>query len=199
MPPLLAMCAFAMTLSISPGPVNVLTLSTGLNHGARRALPFVSGATISFTLLLLAIGLGLGALAESLGSAFDLLAILGAGLIAWFGYKLASARGSLSTEEAPIPSFWAGVMLQVLNPKAWGACIAAVAIFDLQDNPTHLAVFVCLYGAICFLGIGSWAVFGQQVKSFLTSPKRLRVFNTLLGLTLIGLAIALLLRSLLAS
>ncbi|WP_425406777.1 LysE family translocator [Hwanghaeella sp.] len=197
MPPILAMCAFALTLSISPGPVNVLTLSTGLNHGARRALPFVGGATISFTLLLLAIGLGLGAVAESLGRGFDLLAVAGAGLIAWFGYKLATARGSLSTTEAPIPSFWHGVMLQVLNPKAWGACIAAVAIFELQESPAHLAVFVCLYGVICFFGIGSWAVFGQQVKRVLTSPERLRLFNITLGLTLIVLAVALLWRSVL--
>lgn len=197
MPPVIAMCAFALTLSISPGPVNVLTLSTGLNHGVRRAIPFVTGATVSFTMLLLAIGLGLGALAESLGRAFDLLAVLGAGLIAWFGFKLATATGSLSTEAAPIPTFWHGVMLQVLNPKAWGACIAAVAIFELQDAPAHLAIFVCLYGVICFLGIGSWAFFGQQVKRFLTSTMRLRVFNIALGLTLIALAIALLWRSLL--
>lgn len=196
MPPLLAMCTFALTLSISPGPVNVLTLSTGLNHGVCRALPFVSGATISFTLLLLAIGLGLGALAEDLGRAFNLLAVLGAGLIAWFGYRLATSKGSLSTDEVPVPGFWHGVMLQVLNPKAWGACIAAVAIFKLQDEPAHLAVFVCLYGVICFIGIGSWAVFGQQVKRFLTSPKRLRVFNLILGMTLIVLAVGLLLRSL---
>ncbi|RVU35926.1 LysE family translocator [Hwanghaeella grinnelliae] len=197
MPPIFAMCAFALTLSISPGPVNVLTLSTGLNHGARRALPFVSGATISFTLLLLAIGLGLGAVAESLGRAFDLLAIAGAGLIAWFGFKLATATGSLSTEEAPIPGFWRGVMLQVLNPKAWGACIAAIAIFELQEAPAHLAIFVCLYGVICFFGIGSWAFFGQQVKRFLITSNRLRVFNIALGLSLIVLAITLLWRSLL--
>jgi threonine/homoserine/homoserine lactone efflux protein len=196
MPPILAMCAFALTLSISPGPVNVLTLSTGLNHGVRRALPFVSGATISFTLLLLAIGLGLGAVAESLGRAFDLLAIAGAGLIAWFGFKLATATGSLSTEAAPVPGFWHGVMLQVLNPKAWGACIAAVAIFELQETPAHLAIFVCLYGVICFLGIGSWAFFGQQVKRFLITSNRLRVFNAALGVTLILLAGLLLYQSL---
>lgn len=197
MPPILAMCAFALTLSISPGPVNVLTLSTGVNHGARRALPFVGGATISFTLLLLAIGLGLGAVAESLGSAFDLLAIAGAGLIAWFGYKLATATGDLTTEAAPIPSFWHGVMLQILNPKAWGACIAAIAIFELQDAMADLLIFVVLYGVICFFGIGSWALFGQHVKRFLTSSRRLRIFNIGLGLALIALAIGLLWRSLL--
>ncbi len=197
MPPILAMCAFALTLSISPGPVNVLTLSTGLNHGARRALPLVGGATVSFTLLLLAIGLGLGAVAESLGRAFDLLAVAGAGLIAWFGYKLAMSTDSLTTEAAPIPTFWHGVMLQVLNPKAWGACIAAIAIFELQNAPADLAIFVCLYGVICFIGIGSWALFGAQVKRFLTSAKRLRVFNIALGLTLIVLAIGLLWRTLL--
>ena len=38
-----AMCSFALSMSISPGPVNLLTLSSGINHGFLRTLPFVAG------------------------------------------------------------------------------------------------------------------------------------------------------------
>ena len=38
-------------MSITPGPVNTVILSTSLNHGLKRSLPYISGATIGFTLL----------------------------------------------------------------------------------------------------------------------------------------------------
>lgn len=57
-----AMCSFALSMSISPGPVNLVTLGSGINHGFLRTLPFVAGASIGFTLILflLDIGLSLG-------------------------------------------------------------------------------------------------------------------------------------------
>lgn len=188
MPHLSAMILFAATLSLAPGPVNVLTLSTGLNHGATRAMPFVTGATVSFTLLLLMVGLGLGSAAQAMGIYFNLISVLGAGLIAWFGVKLATSTGAIEAQAAPVPSFWHGAMLQILNPKAWGACIAAVAMFNLQDSRHDLLVFVVLYGVICFFGIGAWAVFGQNIRRFLNNARRLRLFNAGLGVTLIALA-----------
>jgi len=49
---LIAMCIFSLTMSISPGPMNMVIVSSGANHGVRWTMPFVSGATIGFTLLL---------------------------------------------------------------------------------------------------------------------------------------------------
>lgn len=54
-----AMCFFSLTVSISPGPVNMTILSTGVNYGFKRSIPLVSGATVGFTLLLTAVGLGI--------------------------------------------------------------------------------------------------------------------------------------------
>ena len=146
--------------------------------------------------LLALIGLGAQAVADQAQAVFDVLTVLGAGLILYFGVGLLRSDGAQDAAAAPVPSAWQGAALQWLNPKAWGACIAAVAIFELQEAPSHLAIFVCLYGVICFFGIGSWAFFGQQVKRFLISAKRLRVFNAILGITLILLAGMLLYRSL---
>ena len=54
-----SMAAFALASSISPGPVNIVSLGCGARHGLRAALPHVTGATLGFILLLLLIGLGL--------------------------------------------------------------------------------------------------------------------------------------------
>jgi threonine/homoserine/homoserine lactone efflux protein len=187
-----AMALFALTMSISPGPVNLITLSTGLNHGIRKAAGFVSGATIGFTALLLLIGLGLQAVASQLGILLDVITVLGAALIIYFGYKLATSDGLLNATDHPVPGFWQGAAMQWLNPKAWGACIAAVSIFDLENSGTDLYFFVVLYCIICFFGVGSWAVFGSQIDKWLDTVRKRVVFNAVLGVILIILACVLL-------
>ena len=185
----LTMALFALTMSISPGPVNLITLSTGLNHGVRRALGFVIGATIGFTGLLFLIGIGLSEIAERFGWLIDLLTFMGAGLIVYFGYNLFKSESSIDAGEQPKPTFWQGAALQWLNPKAWGACIAAVGLFELDQSRSLLYLFVGLYFFICFFGIGSWALFGSKVKRLLRTSKRRVVFNRVLGAILIILAV----------
>ena len=60
------MAAFALAASISPGPVNLVALSAGARYGLRASLRHVTGATLGFTLLLLAVGLGLQQLLQQL-------------------------------------------------------------------------------------------------------------------------------------
>ena len=183
-----AMALFALTMSVSPGPVNIITLSTGLNHGVRSALGFVSGATAGFTLLLFLIGIGMSAITESFGWLIDVLSLLGSGLIVFFGYKLLTSDGKLEQDQHSKPSFWQGVALQWLNPKAWGACVGAVGLFGLDQSRSTLYLFTGLYCFICFFGIGSWAWFGSLINRMLSTSTRRVVFNQVLGVTLVLLA-----------
>ncbi len=185
----LAMALFALTMSISPGPVNIITLSTGLNHGVRSALSFVLGATIGFTLLLFLIGIGLSAISDHMGWLIDALTVFGAALIVYFGVTLLLSDGDINRDPRSKPNFWQGAALQWLNPKAWGACIAAVGLFELDQSPSTLYFFTGMYLVICFVGIGSWAWFGRLVERYLRTAHRRRVFNRGLGITLILLAI----------
>ncbi|MCG8493135.1 MAG: LysE family translocator [Sneathiellales bacterium] len=189
------MALFALSMSISPGPVNIIALSSGLNHGISRSVGFVSGATIGFSLLLLLIGLGLQNFAEDNEILFDTLTVFGVTLILYFGYKLLKFDGELVGSEIPVPSFFQGFSLQWLNPKAWGACLAAISLFNLEQSRSDLYFFVFLYFFICFIGIGSWSVFGKQAERWLNTKKRRRLFNSLLGILLILLALFLLVQN----
>ena len=52
---IIAMCLFAVSMSISPGPVNLVTFSSGLNYGFVPTLPFVAGAALGFAVLLVVV------------------------------------------------------------------------------------------------------------------------------------------------
>ncbi len=45
---LISMAAFALAASISPGPVNVVALSSGMQFGLGPSLRHVLGATVGF-------------------------------------------------------------------------------------------------------------------------------------------------------
>lgn len=189
MPILIPMALFAFTFSISPGPVNMLTLSAGVHHGVRRSIPFILGASIGFTSLLVLVGLSAQVLAGLNPIWLKALGLIGAAIIVYFGYRIATAPPRLDASAAPdLPRFSQGALLQAANPKAWAACLAAVSLFELAGAPARLAIFVGLYFLICLIGVGSWAVLGQGIRRFLSNPERMRLFNGLVGGTLILLA-----------
>lgn len=185
---IIAMCLFSLSMSISPGPVNLITLSTGLNHGFRRALPFVSGATIGFTLLLGLLGLGLGSIFSTNDIFPTLLAAGGTVFISYLGYRIAVSKPQIDVVSKDIPGFCQGFLLQWLNPKAWSACLAGVSAFNLAHSPSKLATFVTLYFIICYLSIASWALMGEKVKALLETPQKSRMFNLFMGGSLILVA-----------
>lgn len=186
---LVAMCLFSLSMSISPGPVNIITFTTGMNHGVKKALPFVSGATIGFSLLLLLLGLGIGSIFSQHSVFLTFLAYTGTGYIVYLGYKIAVSKSEIELEKSRLPKFINGFLLQWLNPKAWTACLAGVSAFKLADSPTMLILFVTLYFVICYLSIASWALLGGFIQSTLKVGHHLRWINRFMGSGLILVAL----------
>ncbi len=48
-----------MVMTITPGPNNIMILSSGLNLGIRRSIPHLFGIAVGFPVMLVAVGLGL--------------------------------------------------------------------------------------------------------------------------------------------
>ena len=57
---LIAFVMFATVMFFTPGPNNIMLLSSGLTYGFRRTLPHVAGITVGFAFMIGAVGLGLG-------------------------------------------------------------------------------------------------------------------------------------------
>src|SRR6186713_3346504 len=57
---LVAFLLFAAVMFFTPGPNNIMLLSSGLTYGFRRTLPHVAGITFGFAFMVGAVGLGLG-------------------------------------------------------------------------------------------------------------------------------------------
>ena len=186
---LLAMAIFAFTMSISPGPVNMVIVASGAQHGVWRTLPFVSGATLGFTALLTLIGFGLMQVFAAQPWVLVVLGWSGAAFIVYLGCRIAMSVPELDRAAGAAPGFWQGALLQWLNPKAWIACAAGVAMFASADSMAPLLWFLAIYFSICYAALAAWAVLGERVGRWLNSRARWRVFNGLMGASLVATAI----------
>ncbi|HZZ14101.1 MAG TPA: LysE family translocator [Paraburkholderia sp.] len=191
---LLSMAAFALACSISPGPVNVVALSAGAQHGLAASLRHVTGATVGFTILLLLVGLGLHELLARCPTLIDLVRWAGVAFLLYMAYKLATDDGKLGAGNlTQRPSFTHGAAMQWLNPKAWLASLAGMGAYAADGGSRLVWQFTVVYFVICYLSIASWAYAGTFLRRYLQDPARVKVFNRVLAVLLAGSALYLLL------
>lgn len=181
---LLAMFSFSLAMSITPGPVNMIILSSGISYGVKRTIPYVSGATVGFISLLLFIGFGFSEFIHAYPFFLTYLAIVGSLYIIYMGYKIASSKPELEISKKDTPKFYEGFLLQWINPKAWIACVSGASIFSSTENYDSFLTFTIIYFIVCYLSLGVWAVLGDKVSYFLKDHFRLQLFNFTMGILL---------------
>ena len=187
------MCLYSISMSLSPGPVNLLTFASGVNFGLRRTLPFVSGATIGFILLLFLVGVGFNQLLPGQNPAIkQWMTVLACLFISYLGYKIFNAEVEVSGEADNAPGFVSGFLLQWLNPKAWLASVAGVSAFDLSGSLQALLGFVIIYFICCYVCICLWAAAGQSMSQVVRQRGYLKKLNYTTGVLLILIALYLL-------
>ncbi len=174
----LSMAAFALAMSISPGPVNIVALSAGARYGVRASLRHVSGATIGFTALLILVGLGLHEMLVRWQGLTLAIQLGGVAFLLFMAFKLTRDDGRLSAAESGQgPSFLQGAAMQWLNPKAWLASVAGMGAFVANGDVQLLLQFALIYFVICYLSVGSWAFAGGFLRRHLSEPGKMRLFN----------------------
>lgn len=181
------MCLFAFSMSVSPGPVNMVTFAQGLNYGFTRSLPFVAGAAIGFTLLLVVVGMGLGELIALNALVIKIMTIAGTAFICYMGYKIATAHPELPETSVDKPGFLHGAALQWLNPKAWIASMSGVTAFEATPG-NGLFLFAGIYLVICFCSVAVWAFAGARISHLLREQAYLLWCNRIMGGLLILVA-----------
>lgn len=84
---LVAFIAFAFVTSVTPGPNNMMLLTSGVNFGLRRSVPHMLGISLGFMVLVIAVGLGLGELFTQFPPLYEVLRYLGAAYLLYLAWK----------------------------------------------------------------------------------------------------------------
>lgn len=186
---LLALVAFASVSSVTPGPNNMMLMTSGVNFGFRRTIPHILGIQIGFGLLLLAVGAGLGALIHAVPGLSLVMKVASALYLLWLAWKIAFAKASsdANADEAEPVSLIQAAMFQLVNPKAWAMALVAMGAYVSAGAPVLTIMIVT--AAFMVVGLPSatlWTGFGIALRRLLADPRRLRVFNIVMGLLLVA-------------
>jgi threonine/homoserine/homoserine lactone efflux protein len=184
-----AIALFAFLSIITPGPNNLMIMTSSMNFGVRKSLPHFFGIIVGFPLMLLAMGLGLNAVFESLAWFHTALLVFSLLMMVYLAWRIASfspSADALKPGAKPL-SFFNAVLFQWVNPKAWFMATAAVALFPSSSNTPVLdvlmvAVIMASVGLLC---VGLWLVLGARLRALINSPLRLKWFNGTMAASLV--------------
>ncbi|BFM50630.1 LysE family transporter [Marinomonas sp. THO17] len=179
---LVSMSLFALVASLSPGPVNLVSLSCSARFGAKAGINYITGATLGFILLFLLIGLALQQILSLLPHLTLLLRGLGTLFLLYLSWQLWHDKGELKVEgDDSTPNFMMGAVIQWLNPKAWLASVSGIAVYIPSAEFEQVLIFASLYLPICWLSLGVWVVIGILLGQYFQSPAKMRLLNRTLG------------------
>lgn len=176
---------FALGMTATPGPNNMMLTASGANFGFRRTLPHIAGVTLGCAGLMSAVALGLGGVFTTWPLLQSMLKVSGSIYLLWLAWKIATAapqNGACNQAGQPLSVIEAAAF-QFANPKAWIMAISGVASFTLAGKDFMLSA-ILLIGVMALVtvpAISMWAGFGVAVGRFLKTPRRHRVFNLLMG------------------
>jgi threonine/homoserine/homoserine lactone efflux protein len=195
----LPVLAFAVSMSATPGPNNVMVAASGATFGFRPTLPHILGISVGFPLMVLLVALGAGAPLRAWPWLHDVLRWVGAAYLLWLAWHIATARPAVATGPAatgpaaprrrPL-SFVQAALFQWVNPKAW--VIAAGTVVTYTSGGPGFAIQAAILAAVflvtTLMCVAMWTGIGAGAARILRSDRALRHFNwAMAGLLVLSL------------
>lgn len=184
----LSLILFVTATCGSPGPNNLMIMSSGLTYGARRSIPHVVGINVGFPLMTVAVGLGLGGVLHSFPVLYDVLRPIGIAYLLYLTYRIATAPATLTETRPGEPlSVLQSALFQLVNPKSWVMIVGAVLTYATAESDYVLQILAI---ALIFLVFGTpctaaWLWLGVSLRKVLAKPVRFRIFNLVMAALLV--------------
>lgn len=198
-----SLVGFAFVTLITPGPNNILLMSSGALFGWRATLPHIVGIQIGFASLLISAVFGLGALLQSFPQLLMVVKIGGASWLAWMAvrfFRLAATSQSLGQQEGHTPAsrpfrFYEAVLFQWANPKAILVSVSTAGVYSeiAGDLILRTATVVGVFLLVGTLTSATWTTLGGLLQSTMSEGRSAAIINVGIGLMLVGTAATILL------
>lgn len=200
--------AFALAsaiLVIIPGPSLMFIIGRALQMGRRGALLTVLGNAIGLAVVIVLVGVGLGALLAASALAFTALKLAGAAYLVWLGVQAIRHRrdgDGVPAEGAPAPpqrraaaAMWEAAIVGFTNPKAIVFMAALLPQFvDPAAGPAlpQMLILGAVFLVVALLSDSLIALAAGSARDwFARSPRRLERLRAGGGVMMIGLGAAL--------
>jgi threonine/homoserine/homoserine lactone efflux protein len=186
---LIAFVLFATVMYFTPGPNNIMLLSTAVTYGFRRSLPHIAGITIGFAFMIGAVGVGLGTVFIAYPALQTILKYAGAVYLIYLAVAIAMSgpvKPGQDNQRGPM-TFWGAAMFQWINAKGWVMVIGTITTYAaIAAFPWNIAIQVAISLVLGAVSCTVWALFGSALRPLLTSERTVRAFNIVMAILLLA-------------
>ena len=188
-PLLVAFVVFAAVMFFTPGPNNIMVLSSGLTYGFRRTVPHIAGITIGFAFMVGAVGLGFGTVFLAYPLLQTILKYAGAAYLIYLAAVIAMSEPVTPGQDnrrGPM-TFWGAAMFQWVNVKGWVMVIGTITAYaGIARFPWNIVIQVVLSLLLGVMSTSTWTLSGSSLRPLMTSPRAVRAFNNIMALLLLA-------------
>ncbi|WMT85757.1 LysE family translocator [Pelagibacterium sp. 26DY04] len=153
----------------SPGPNNLMLMTSSAKFGIGATVPHAAGIVFGFPLMVFVVGLGLGEIFTAYPWVNTIMRYGAAIYFLWMAWTMLGIKiGSASGGERPMRLYEAAAF-QWINPKAWVMAIGFVALFVPPGEGRLTSLVLVTIGCIALspVSCGTWMVFGRGLIAFL--------------------------------
>ncbi|WP_432453317.1 MULTISPECIES: LysE family translocator [unclassified Agarivorans] len=175
---LIALVSFAFVSTVTPGPNNIMIMSSGASVGFIRTIPHMLGVVFGFSLMVILLGFGLTGLFTRYPFIHQLLQIACILYLLFLAFKIARSKPVNAThQQYQAMSFLSAAAFQWVNPKAWSMALSAISVYAPSSELNSVLLVSLIFSLINLPSVGIWAAAGKQLQTFLTAPNKIRAFN----------------------
>jgi threonine/homoserine/homoserine lactone efflux protein len=192
MPNIAAFISYVLVTTFTPGPNNIMAMSNASRYGFKKSIMFNLGAFSGFFIIIALSNIFTVTLYSLIPSIKPVMTYIGAAYILWLAWKIYNSKPHNDTKgQKRTNTYFAGLLLQFVNPKAiiYAVTLVSTFIVPYYKSVPVLAAFSISLAFVGFLSTCSWALLGSAFNKFLV--KNDRVVNTVMSLLLAYCAVSL--------
>jgi threonine/homoserine/homoserine lactone efflux protein len=194
-----SLVGFAFIASVTPGPNNLLLMSSGALFGWRSTLPHLGGILLGFAVVMSAAVFGLGAVVDSWPWLMTGVRIIGASWLAWLSLRffraaIRDANTGADMNAAPISRpfrFFEAVLFQWVNPKAIIASLSSAgAYIAIAESAWQRAIIIAgVFFVTGMIACSTWMVAGDALNRHMSQGRSATWVNGIMAILILGTAI----------
>ena len=183
---------FLCVAHFTPGPNNLNAAAMGMDGGYKRAMSFILGVYFGLSVLLSLVGFLKMAVSDFFYRNILFFKIAGSAYLLWLAFNMIRKKGGLR-KVSTSASFFKGITLQFVNPKALFFSMTLYALFVTGTYSWHQVIAMSfILPVFTFFTVSIWALAGAFLSRHLENPTHRRIFFRVMALMLVYTVITIL-------
>jgi threonine/homoserine/homoserine lactone efflux protein len=185
---MLTFAAAVFFLIITPGPGVLSTAGVGAGFGFRAGARYVLGLFLGTNFVAIAVVSGLAALIIADARIRTVLFVLSFGYLTYLAFRIAVAGSRVAfIERARPPGVWGGILLQIVNPKAYAVNSALFSGFAFlpANYPLEVGLKFLIVNAIWIPIHFLWLWAGVSLHRLNLSERAHRRINITMAISML--------------